>query len=115
MQEGGPKLREVSIGGGGSVQLARSFTRHIEVEMKVVTNAHVLGIEFDGARAIEPATKWKKVKTSHMRFAPREVILCAGAMGSPHILELSALGEVNVSSHWVLMWCAISRAWGRIS
>jgi choline dehydrogenase len=54
--------------------------------LTVLTDAQVLGIEFDGKRA---------VGVRHTRgeaTAEREVILSAGAIGSPHILLVSGVG-----------------------
>jgi len=54
--------------------------------LDVVTGAHVLGIEFEGKRA---------VGVRHTRgeaLADREIILSAGAIGSPQILLVSGVG-----------------------
>ena len=85
-----------SVHRGRRVSPARSFLHpaHRRGNTKVVTNAHVLGIEFDGARAIGARYQMEKGQNkSYAVRATREVILCAGAMGSPHILELSGIGK----------------------
>ena len=57
--------------------------------LTVVTDAQVLGIDFDGKRA---------VRVRHTRGETevgRELILSAGAIGSPHILLLSGVGPAG--------------------
>ncbi|MFH1517894.1 MAG: GMC oxidoreductase, partial [Pseudomonadota bacterium] len=50
----------------------------------------VLRILFDGRRA--NGVKYMKGGKEHIVYARREVILSAGAVGSPHILQLSGIG-----------------------
>ena len=85
-----------SVHRGRRVSPARSFLHPARRRgnTKVVTNAHVLGIDIDGARATGVRYQLERgANKGHTVRATREVILCAGAMGSPHILELSGIGS----------------------
>jgi choline dehydrogenase len=59
--------------------------------LKIITNAHVKKINFDGKRAVSVNyfldEKLEEVHTSG------EIILSAGSIGSPHILQVSGIGD----------------------
>ena len=59
--------------------------------LKIITNAHVQRINFEGKKAsgIEYFLGENLTKIS----ANKEVILCAGSIGSPHILQVSGIGD----------------------
>ena len=59
--------------------------------LKIITNAHVQRIIFEGKKAsgIEYFLGENLSKIS----ANKEVILCAGSIGSPHILQVSGIGD----------------------
>ena len=61
------------------------------VNLKILTNAHVQKINFEGKKAsgIEYFLGENLSKIS----ANKEVILCAGSIGSPHILQVSGIGD----------------------
>ncbi|WP_421697355.1 GMC family oxidoreductase [Ancylobacter sp.] len=59
--------------------------------LAIVTDAHVLKIDVEGRRAVG-ATFRRHGQTVSVR-AGREVILCAGGVQTPHILELSGIGH----------------------
>jgi len=60
---------------------------------RVITHAHVERIVIENQRATGVRFKvGGREATSRTIKANREVILCAGAMGSPHILQLSGIG-----------------------
>ena len=61
--------------------------------LKIITNAHVQKINFEGKKAsgIEYFLGENLSKIS----ANKEVILCAGSIGSPHILQVSGIGDGN--------------------
>jgi choline dehydrogenase len=61
--------------------------------LKVRTQAHVAGIVFEGKRAVG-VSLLEGTGTVHVH-ASREVILCAGAVGSPHLLLLSGVGPAD--------------------
>ena len=59
--------------------------------LKTITNAHVKKINFEGKKAsgIEYFLGENLSKIS----ANKEIILCAGSIGSPHILQVSGIGD----------------------
>lgn len=58
--------------------------------LKVLTNVHVSSILFEGRRAA--GVNFLQDEGSRQERAAREVILCAGAVGSPQLLLLSGVG-----------------------
>jgi choline dehydrogenase len=61
--------------------------------LKVETQVLVSGILFDGPRAV--GVSYQKGFGSAQARAAREVILSAGAIGSPHVLLLSGIGPAD--------------------
>src|SRR5258708_348842 len=61
--------------------------------LEVRTRAHVASLVFEGSRAVG-VSLLEGTGTVHVR-AEREVILCAGAVGSPHLLLLSGVGPAD--------------------
>ncbi|WP_052268363.1 GMC family oxidoreductase [Thalassospira xiamenensis] len=57
---------------------------HAQVRRLIIENGRVTGVEYDRSGQIETVT------------ARREIVLSAGAVGSPHILELSGIGRGDV-------------------
>jgi len=61
--------------------------------LKIITNAHVQKIIFENRKAksiqYEYETKTIEVKTN------KEIILSAGSIGSPHVLQVSGIGDSN--------------------
>ena len=61
--------------------------------LKIVTNAHVQKINFEGRKAVSVNYyQGEKVITTKTK---REIILSAGSIGSPHILQVSGIGDAN--------------------
>src|SRR5690606_14660756 len=64
--------------------------------VKVVTDATVERVVFDGRRASGVA--YRKGDTLYQANSDGEVILAAGAFGSPHLLQLSGIGPGGLLS-----------------
>ena len=62
--------------------------------LRIITNALVRRVLFDGKRAV--GVEFSRQSTVERIEATREVILSAGAIGSPHLLQLSGVGEPEV-------------------
>ncbi|XP_076442799.1 uncharacterized protein LOC143281473 [Babylonia areolata] len=62
--------------------------------LHVVTDAHVTKVVFEGKRAV--GVNFVRHGRKEILCARREVIVSAGAVGSPHILQLSGVGPKKV-------------------
>lgn len=66
--------------------------------LEVVTNALTERIEFDGRRAVGVVYRKRLPREGRKRFhvaVDGEIILCAGSIGSPQLLELSGVGAAD--------------------
>ena len=70
---------------------------HRRPNLTVLTKAHIAKINIEDGRAVG-ATYFVRGKPHQVR-ARREVILSAGAFGSPQILQLSGVGDPDALSH----------------
>jgi len=61
--------------------------------LEVRTRAEVLRVALDDGRAA--GVRWRKRGVERLAPASREVILCAGAIGSPQLLMLSGIGPAD--------------------
>jgi len=59
--------------------------------LKIIVNAHVENINFEGKKAVS-INYYTKEKINTAK-ANKEVILSAGTIGSPHILQVSGIGD----------------------
>lgn len=59
--------------------------------LEIATSAHVQRILFEGRRAVGVA--WLDKRGTRQARAGREVILAAGAIGTPQLLQLSGIGD----------------------
>ena len=59
--------------------------------LKILTNSHVKNINFSGGKAVG-ISYWKNNQLIKVK-AKKEVILSAGSIGSPHILQVSGVGN----------------------
>ncbi len=80
-------------GGRRRASTARTYLRPAlkRPNLQLVTNALVYRILFDGKRAT--GVEFSRGGRIERADAAREVILSAGAIGSPHILQLSGVGD----------------------
>ena len=61
--------------------------------LTVLTDSQVLGIELEGSRAA--GVRYRRQDEEAVAEASRDVILCAGAIGSPQLLMVSGLGPAD--------------------
>ena len=61
--------------------------------LKIITNAHVQKINFEGTKA-NSVSFYRRDKLITTK-AKREIILSAGSIGSPHILQVSGIGNAD--------------------
>ena len=59
--------------------------------LALLTDAHVLRVLFEGRRAV--GVEYQRGGATALARAAREVILCAGSVQSPQLLELSGVGD----------------------
>jgi len=80
-------------GGRRRASTARSYLRPAlkRPNLQVVTGALVHRVLFDGTRAV--GVEFSRNGNTERADASGEVILSAGAVGSPHILQLSGVGD----------------------
>jgi choline dehydrogenase-like flavoprotein len=71
---------------------ARGFLKPVlnRPNLKLETNCLAEGLEFSGRRAV--GVRWRQDGAARSARARGEVILAAGAIGSPHLLMLSGVG-----------------------
>ncbi len=83
----------VTQSGGLRASAATAFLAPVRwrTNLAVLTGAHATRILFDGRRAIGVAVQ--RADGEHRLIARAEVILAAGAFGTPHLLELSGVGD----------------------
>jgi len=62
--------------------------------LTVKTETHVFGIYFEGRRAA--IVSFQQGNNSVQERAEREIILCAGAIGSPQLLMLSGVARPSI-------------------
>lgn len=74
-----------------SAYLKPARKRH---NLRVVTRAHVSRIIFEGKRAV--GVEYRQGGTTHTMHASREVIVSAGALLSPQLLQLSGVGPASL-------------------
>jgi choline dehydrogenase len=61
--------------------------------LTVISGAHVLGLDLEGGRAT--GVRYRRRGREHVATAGRDVILSAGAFGSPQLLMLSGIGPAE--------------------
>ena len=58
--------------------------------LKIITHAHIKNIEFENNKAVS-VNYWQDNQLKKVK-ANKEIILSAGSIGSPHILQASGIG-----------------------
>lgn len=99
-------LNGASAEGAGALQLtlrngrrcsaAVAYLRPVRARpnLHVMTGAHVCAVNFDGQRA--SGLSYRAFGQEHSVRARREVLLCAGALQTPQLLQLSGIGPVDL-------------------
>jgi len=93
---------QVTQKNGRRMSTARAFLKPARrrPNLRVLSNAHAKRIRFEGKRAV--GLEYRRNGADGYVAARRELILAAGAIGSPHLLMLSGVGEGGaVSSHGI--------------
>ncbi len=92
-EQDGASMFQVTQRGGRRWSAADAFLRPVlrRPNLEVITGATVLGVELDGARATGVRYARRRRQAQSVR-AEREVVLSAGAIGSPQLLLLSGIG-----------------------
>ena len=95
-EQDGVSIAQVTQRNGQRFSAADAFLRPVlgRPNLEVRTNVTVLGIEFDGDRAVGVRLR-KRRRAEELARAEREVVLSAGAIGSPHLLLLSGVGPAE--------------------
>ncbi|MFY1709620.1 choline dehydrogenase [Tritonibacter scottomollicae] len=94
-QQEGVSRFEMSVQGGYRSTSARAFLHKQPKRdnLTVVTRAQVLRVLLEGDRAV--GVEYARGREVQVAKAKREVILCAGAFGTPHLLMLSGIGPAG--------------------
>ncbi len=91
---------QLSIKDGWRSSAAVAFLRPAmrRANLEVVTGAHVTRVLFSGTRAI--GIEWAENGNLRQATAGREVILSAGAIQSPQVLQLSGVGPAGLLTRY---------------
>ena len=86
---------DMTVHAGRRQSTARTYLHPVmgRPNLTVRTGALVARVELEGARATGVAYRWRG--TARIAHAAREVLLAAGAFGSPHLLMLSGIGPAD--------------------
>lgn len=88
----GVGLYQNTAKGGFRMSAARAYLHPARgrANLRVETRAHATRILFEGRRAV--GVEYRRKGRFHVARAGREVILAAGAVNAPHLLQLSGVG-----------------------
>jgi choline dehydrogenase len=92
----GAGVYQITAKNGRRMSAARAFLRPAmrRANLRVVTRAHATRILFEDRRAT--GVEYRRGGETVFARARREVILCAGSVQSPQLLELSGIGDPAV-------------------
>lgn len=92
----GAALYQITTRGGWRASSARSYLRPIRdrPNLQVRTGAQVTGLQFDGRRAT--GVRWREGGEAHGARSVRELVLAAGAVNSPQLLQLAGIGPAEL-------------------
>ena len=112
-QPEGAGLWQVTIKHGVRVSSANAYLRPIwrRANLEVRLRAHVTRVLFSGSRAV--GVEYLRGGTRQQAGARAEVLLAAGAINSPQLLELSGVGDAQLLRQFHIPLVADSPAVGR--
>jgi choline dehydrogenase len=90
----GVGLYQITTRGGLRESTASAYLRKRHANLSIVINAQATRILFKGRKAV--GVVYDQQGLIHQVHARREVIVSAGAIGSPHLLQLSGIGPAPV-------------------
>ncbi len=95
-EQDGASMFQVTQRNGRRFSAADAFLRPVRARpnLEIRTGTTVLGVEFEGERAVGVRLRSGRDGVEVAR-AGREVLLAAGAIGSPHLLLLSGVGPAD--------------------
>jgi hypothetical protein len=99
---------EITVRDGRRMSTARAYLRPAmqRANLRVETGAHATRIQFEGTRAT--GIEYVRGGAACTARAAREVIVCAGAINSPQLLQLSGIGPADLLRNFVS--CAANAA-----
>jgi len=86
----GVGLYQITTRQGFRESAASAYLRKRRANLEIITNAQATRVIFEGRKAVGVA--YQRGGTLQEARARREVILSTGAIGSPHLLQLSGIG-----------------------
>ncbi|KAL5046344.1 hypothetical protein BDW71DRAFT_214632 [Aspergillus fruticulosus] len=89
---GGPHTINIRTGRRCSAQAAYGPMLATRSNVKILTSSEVTKVHFENRRAVSVNYVSKEDNSNHTIWAQREIIVSAGAVGSPKLLMLSGLG-----------------------
>jgi choline dehydrogenase len=112
-QPEGAGLWQVTIKDGVRVSSANAYLRPIRrrANLDLRLHAHATRVLFSGSRAV--GVEYLRGGTRQQAHARLEVLLAAGALNSPQLLELSGVGEAQLLRQFHIPLIADSPAVGR--
>jgi choline dehydrogenase len=95
-EQDGTSMFQVTQRGGRRWSTADAYLRPAlgRPNLRVVTGAHALGLEWEGGR-VAGVRYTRRGRRAAVARADREVVLAAGAIGSPQLLLLSGIGSAR--------------------
>lgn len=94
-QQIGVSALQQSVGGGRRVGTDRGYLRNAPAKLRILTNVTASRVLVEGGRAVGVEILTGKNRVPTRVRAEREVIVSAGALGSPRLLMLSGIGPAD--------------------
>ncbi len=87
---------QITTGGGLRMSASRAYLHPARgrPNLRIVTKAHATAVLLEGRRATQVA--YLRNGTVHTARAAREIILCAGAINTPQLMQVSGIGPASL-------------------